>query len=83
MSDYNAPVRDMLFVMQELAGLEQVAALPGCGDVSADLAAQVLEESARFSAGVLAPLNRSGDLEGSRWQEGGAVRTPGGFKAAY
>jgi alkylation response protein AidB-like acyl-CoA dehydrogenase len=82
MSDYSAPVRDMQFVLRELAGLDEIAALPGFGDATPDLVEQILAESARFCAEVLAPLNRSGDEEGSTWRDG-EVTTPKGFKAAY
>jgi alkylation response protein AidB-like acyl-CoA dehydrogenase len=79
---YAAPVRDMLFVLHELAGFDEVAQLPGQGELSLELAGQILEENAKFAAGVLAPLNRSGDQEGSVWKDG-AVTTPQGFKEAY
>jgi alkylation response protein AidB-like acyl-CoA dehydrogenase len=82
MSEYKAPVRDMRFVLNELAGLADVARLPGCEEVTAELVDQILEESAKFSSEVLAPLNRSGDEEGSKWAEG-RVTTPKGFKEAY
>ena len=82
MSEYKAPIRDMQFVINELAGLDTVAALPGCEDVSADLVDQILEENGRFSTEVLSPLNHSGDVEGSTFSNG-AVRTPAGFKDAY
>jgi 3-(methylthio)propanoyl-CoA dehydrogenase len=82
MSEYKAPVRDMRFVLNELAGLADVARLPGCEEVTAELVDQILEESAKFSSEVLAPLNRSGDEEGSKWAEG-KVTTPKGFKEAY
>jgi alkylation response protein AidB-like acyl-CoA dehydrogenase len=82
MSEYKAPVRDMRFVLNELAGLADVARLPGCEDVTAELVDQILEENAKFSAEVLSPLNRSGDEEGSKWAAG-EVRTPKGFKEAY
>jgi alkylation response protein AidB-like acyl-CoA dehydrogenase len=82
MSHYSAPVRDMQFVLHELAGLDEIAALPGFGDATPDLVEQILAESARFCAEVLAPLNRPGDVEGSTWRDG-AVTTPQGFKAAY
>jgi len=82
MSDYSAPVRDMQFVLRELAGLEEIAAMPGFGEATPDLVEQILAESARFCAEVLAPLNRSGDQEGSRWRDG-EVTTPKGFKDAY
>ena len=82
MSEYKAPIRDMQFVMKELAGLAEVAKLPGCEEVSADLVDQILEENAKFSGAVLAPLNKSADEEGSTWNNG-AVTTPKGFKEAY
>ena len=82
MSEYKAPINDMLFVLKELAGLDQVAKLPGCEDISEDLVQQILEENGRFSSEVLAPLNQSGDKEGSVLKDG-AVTTPKGFKEAY
>ena len=82
MSEYVAPLNDMQFVLKELAGLEEVAKLPGCEEVSVELVDQILEESGRFCAEVLAPLNQSGDVEGSKW-EGGRVTTPRGFVDAY
>ncbi len=82
MSDYIAPLRDMQFVLHELAGLDEIAALPGFGDATPDLVEQVLNESARFSGEVLAPLNQAGDQEGSSWRDG-EVTTPKGFPAAY
>src|SRR5574337_1753680 len=82
MTTYVGPVRDMLFVISELAGLEEVSALPGCEEVSPDLVGAILEEAGKFAGEVLAPLNQPGDREGSRL-EGGAVVTPQGFKEAY
>ena len=82
MSEYKAPIRDMLFVLKELAGLADVAKLPGCEDVNAELVEQILEENGRFATGVLSPLNKSGDTEGSVIKDG-KVATPKGFKEAY
>jgi len=82
MSDYRAPLREMRFVMDELAGLSEVAGLPGFEDASADLADAILTEAAKFSGEVLAPLNRVGDREGCRWTPDG-VTTPNGWKEAY
>ena len=82
MSTYQAPLKDMRFVLKELAGLEEVARLPGYGEATPDTVDAILEEAAKFAAGVLDPLNRSGDEEGSQWQDG-AVRTPKGFQQAY
>ena len=82
MSDYVAPLKDMQFVLKELAGLDQVAKLPGCEEVSVELVEQILEESGKFCAEVLSPLNQPGDAEGSKWDQG-RVTTPKGFVAAY
>ncbi|MGZ5186465.1 MAG: acyl-CoA dehydrogenase family protein, partial [Caldimonas sp.] len=79
---YTAPVKDMLFCMKELAGLEAIAALPGFDDAGLDTAAAVLEECARFSQEVLAPLNRAGDVTPSSWKDGEVTTTPG-FKQAF
>ncbi len=82
MSSYAAPIRDMQFVLKELAGLEQVVALPGYEEASSDLVDAILEEAGKFAGEVLAPINHSGDQEGCQWREG-VVTTPAGFKEAY
>ena len=82
MSEYIAPLRDMQFVLRELAGLEQVAQLPGCEEATPDLVDAVLEEAARFAEEVLSPLNWPGDQEGARWHDK-TVTMPAGFKEAY
>ncbi len=82
MSAYTAPLKDMKFVLNELAGLAEVAKLPGCEDATPDTVEAILEESAKFTTGVLDPLNWTGDQEGSQWKDG-AVKTPKGFKEAY
>jgi acyl-CoA dehydrogenase len=81
MSTYRAPLRDMQFALRELAGIGDVAALPGCEE-SLDVLDSVLEEAAAFASGVLDPLNRTGDKEGCTWTAG-EVKTPTGFKEAY
>ncbi len=83
MVDYTAPLRDMRFLLEELAGLEEIAALPGCEEASADLVAAVLEEAGRFAAGVLAPINRAGDVQGCRLDGEGRVHLAEGWKEAY
>src|SRR5205814_1390462 len=55
MHTYAAPLRDMHFVMSELAGFDQVRELPGFEDMSIELAHAVLDEAGRFASGVLAP----------------------------
>ncbi len=82
MSAYTAPLKDMKFVLNELAGLAEVAKLPGYEDATPDTVDAILEEAARFTAGVLDPLNFSGDQQGSRWEDG-SVHTPTGFREAY
>ena len=79
---YRAPVKDMLFVMKELAGIDAVAQLPGYEDAGVDTAAAVLEECAKFNEGVVAPLNWDSDKNPSSFQNG-QVRTAAGFKEAF
>ena len=79
---YKAPLKDMLFVMNELAGLSTVNALPGCEDATADTVEAVLEENAKFCANEVAPLNHSSDKEPSYWHDG-QVTTAKGFKEAF
>jgi alkylation response protein AidB-like acyl-CoA dehydrogenase len=79
---YSAPVKDMLFVMKELADMESIAALPGFEDASLDTAQAVLEEAARFNNEVVAPLNFEGDKNPSFWKNGEVTTTPG-FKEAF
>jgi len=74
---YNAPVSDMLFVMKELAGLEEIAALPGGEDVTPETVQAVLQEAAKLCEEVLAPLNVEGDRNPSRWDNGEVHTTPG------
>jgi len=83
MSTYRAPMQEMQFVMNELAGLEQVGKLPGYEDATPDTVTAILEEASKFATEVLDPLNAIGDREGATWQEGGKVRTATGFKDAY
>jgi alkylation response protein AidB-like acyl-CoA dehydrogenase len=82
MSEYIAPIRDMQFVLKELAGLEQVAQMPGCEDATPDMVDAIMEEAAKFAEGVLSPLNIPGDQEGAKWHNK-AVTMPKGFKEAY
>ncbi|MBR8657523.1 acyl-CoA dehydrogenase [Achromobacter sp. Marseille-Q0513] len=79
---YQAPVKDMLFVLNHLAGLPAVAALPGFEEATPDTAQAVLEEAAHFAGEVLAPLNQPADREPGAWRDG-AVTTAPGFKQAF
>lgn len=82
MADYIAPLRDMQFVINELAGLDVVTRLPGCGEVTSDLVGSVLDAAGKFATEVLAPLNTVGDRTGAKLN-GDTVTTPPGFKEAY
>jgi 3-(methylthio)propanoyl-CoA dehydrogenase len=82
MPNYRAPVQDMQFVITELAGLEQLAGLPGYEEVTPDLVEAVLEEAAKLAGDVLAPLNRPGDEQGAALTKDGVVAADG-FAGAY
>ncbi|MDB5858052.1 MAG: Butyryl-CoA dehydrogenase (Short-chain-acyl-CoA dehydrogenase)-like protein [Ramlibacter sp.] len=79
---YRAPLKDMLFNIQHLAGIEQIAQLPGFEEAGLETAQAVLEECAKFNEGVVAPLNVDGDRNPSSWKDGKVTTTPG-FKDAY
>jgi len=79
---YVAPLKDMVFVMNELAGLTAISQLPGCEDATPETAEAVLEENAKFCSEVVAPLNWAGDCAPSSWH-GGEVKTTAGFKEAF
>ena len=79
---YVAPVKDMLFNIQHLVGIEHIAQLPGFEDAGLDTAQAVLEESAKFCTEVLAPLNWEGDKNPSSLKDGVVTSTPG-FKEAF
>ena len=82
MSSYVAPLKDMHFVLNELAGLAEVAKLPGFEEATPDTVDAILEEASKFASEVLDPINLSGDQEGSKLSDG-EVRTPRGFRDAY
>jgi alkylation response protein AidB-like acyl-CoA dehydrogenase len=79
---YRAPVKDMLFVMKELAGIDELTKLPAFEDAGFDTAQAVLEECAKFNEDVVAPLNWEGDRNPSTFKDGHVVSTPG-FKEAF
>lgn len=82
MTTYLAPTRDMRFVIEELAGLDDLAALPGYEDVTPDLVEAVLEEAAKLAGEVLAPLNKAGDEQGARLKQDEVIAADG-FADAY
>ncbi|XKH59224.1 acyl-CoA dehydrogenase C-terminal domain-containing protein [Halomonas sediminis] len=83
MPSYQAPLRDLRFVMNEMLGYPaHYARLPSGDEASPETVDAILEEGARFAREVLLPLNQSGDEEGCRL-EGGEVKAPKGFREAY
>jgi alkylation response protein AidB-like acyl-CoA dehydrogenase len=79
---YHAPLKDMRFVLSEIAGMDDIAKLPGYEHATHDVVEAVLTEAARLAAEVWAPTNKNGDKQMSRLDNGG-VKTPDGFKDAY
>ncbi|HBC00375.1 MAG TPA: acyl-CoA dehydrogenase [Pseudomonas sp.] len=84
MADYQAPLRDMRFVLNEVFDAPKLwQSLPALAEVvDAETADAILEEAGKITANSIAPLNRSGDEEGCRW-DAGAVSTPAGYREAY
>ncbi len=79
---YHAPVKDMLFNLEHIARIDQIAALPACADATLDTAQAVLEESAKFARDVVAPLNWPSDVHPSTLKDGVVTAAPG-FKQAF
>ncbi|MDP9992924.1 alkylation response protein AidB-like acyl-CoA dehydrogenase [Variovorax boronicumulans] len=79
---YTAPLKDMLFDIEHLANIGEIAKLPGFEDAGLETAQAVLEECARFNQDVVAPLNIEGDRNPSSFK-GGEVTTTPGFKGAF
>jgi alkylation response protein AidB-like acyl-CoA dehydrogenase len=82
MSNYQAPVKEMLFAVKELAGLADVNQLPPFADATPDLVEAILDEAAQLAADVIAPTNTVGDEKGTHIDDG-RVRVPAEFAAAY
>jgi butyryl-CoA dehydrogenase len=79
---YQAPLSEMRFVLQEVAGLRQLQRLPDFQEASDDTVNAVLQECARLASEVIAPLNASGDRQPSVWANGEVTTSPG-FRAAF
>jgi 3-(methylthio)propanoyl-CoA dehydrogenase len=83
MAEYSAPLDDIRFVMNRIAGLEEISGFAGFEHADVDTVSSVLEEAARFVENEVAPLNRVGDVQGSVWHPDNTVSTPDGFADAY
>jgi alkylation response protein AidB-like acyl-CoA dehydrogenase len=80
---YKAPVEDVQFLLNDVFNIARYDNLPGFSDASPDVVTAILDEAAKLSEQVLAPLNRSGDIEGCTRHPDGRVTTPKGFKEAF
>ncbi|MFT4929421.1 MAG: alkylation response protein AidB-like acyl-CoA dehydrogenase [Phenylobacterium sp.] len=82
MFEYKAPQRDYKFVMQQLLDCDSHYQALGYDEASLDMVDAILDEAAKFTEQVIAPINQIGDQQGCHWQDGN-VTTPDGFKDAY
>jgi alkylation response protein AidB-like acyl-CoA dehydrogenase len=73
---YNAPIKDMLFLLEHLVGIEQLQKYSTCDEASLETSAAVLEESARFTQEVVAPLNAVSDQNGAILRDGVVLTSP-------
>jgi hypothetical protein len=84
MPSYNAPIRDMQFVLHEVFNVSaELKKFKAYEDIDQDVINQILEEASKFASEVLQPTNQAGDLMGCTRNQDGSVKTPTGFKEAY
>ncbi|MDQ3495602.1 MAG: acyl-CoA dehydrogenase C-terminal domain-containing protein [Pseudomonadota bacterium] len=84
MTSYRAPLEDIRFALYDVLQADALFVTLGYEDATRDVLDAVLDEAARFTETVLAPLNAVGDQEGCRHDKAtGDVSTPTGFKAAF
>jgi len=82
MGEYNAPLKDMRFVLNNIADIAELSKLQAYAHAESDVVDAVLEEAGKFATNILSPLNKSGDLQGSSVKDA-IVTTPDGWKEAY
>lgn len=80
---YTAPVKDTLFLLNNVLKLDSYSNLPGFAEATPDMVQAILEQAASFTEEVVQPINQAGDEHGCTWHEDGSVTTPPGFKEAY
>lgn len=80
---YEAPVKDLNFVIKNLINLDELNKISDYQHFSDDLVDAILEEAGKIGSEVLDPCNLSGDHEGSKRLDSGEVKTPKGYKEAY
>ncbi|MFV2040204.1 MAG: acyl-CoA dehydrogenase family protein, partial [Acidimicrobiales bacterium] len=83
MAEYNAPTRDMVFALEHVIGVGDLADIPAFADIGLDIVPDLVEEAARFFGEVIAPTNRTGDTQGAVHNSDGSVTSPDGFLNAY
>ncbi len=83
MPKYQAPLRDMRFVLYDVLGIDAYSNLPSFSEAPRDVVDAILDEGAKFASEVLQPLNAAGDREGCKRSSDGAVKTPTGFPEAW
>ena len=83
MPRYDAPIRDMQFILHDVLSIQNYSNLPGFEEATPDLVDAILEESGKFAKEVLFPLNKVGDEQGCIRNADASVKTPDGFPEAY
>ena len=83
MEDYQAPLNDMNFVLNELVNIKALSSIPGYEEALPDLVSCILDEAGKLASEVISPLNAPGDMHGVKIHNENEVKTPEGFKNAY
>lgn len=83
MADYQAPLKDMNFVLNELVKIKELACIPGYEEAVPELVSCILDEAGKLAGEVISPLNAHGDMQGVKIHNNNEVKTAEGFKDAY